>query len=362
MNRDSGSSLCQLPNSISSSHGKQADSTSSLLSLQNYGIPSLDPPGFASQCSVSNYASIPNEQTPTIIDSEVQSGSDVPSFTPPLSTRPSRDLTTESSSHRRASVPQSTPYQNFQFGLYESNQGTDLNRLTNESRASTYVSSRSAMTMTLETEKATSVPYTQRNLNAYSSNSLNYLSNSVNIYPPGSDSAGPGPSTLAYHMSNLPSSRTLTEQTPSSSQLGAQTTELPSLTPAEALSNSPIVHASSKKASQTTPTAKTKDRKRNHPCWMCHKSFDRPSTLRKVSWLLLLCRIFSRWLQSLYNLSADFLGLIISFDLYSFQLYILMFRKPWEHVRMHIPKFYLMPTVLSHSHLRSAPPQASLEL
>ena len=24
-------------------------------------------------------------------------------------------------------------------------------------------------------------------------------------------------------------------------------------------------------------------RKRNHPCWMCHKSFDRPSTLRKVS-------------------------------------------------------------------------------
>lgn len=25
-------------------------------------------------------------------------------------------------------------------------------------------------------------------------------------------------------------------------------------------------------------------RKKNHACWMCHKSFDRPSTLRKVSW------------------------------------------------------------------------------
>lgn len=45
--------------------------------------------------------------------------------------------------------------------------------------------------------------------------------------------------------------------------------------------------AASNSSNSTTRTAGTSSgrspRKKNHGCWMCHKSFDRPSTLRKVS-------------------------------------------------------------------------------
>lgn len=33
---------------------------------------------------------------------------------------------------------------------------------------------------------------------------------------------------------------------------------------------------------EAEPSARAAGRPKSHGCWMCHKSFDRPSTLRKV--------------------------------------------------------------------------------
>lgn len=66
--------------------------------------------------------------------------------------------------------------------------------------------------------------------------------------------------------------------------------------PVVARSSSPVVEAETRQSTSTrqprlqdteagTSSSSSRSREKKHGCWMCHKSFDRPSTLRKVTFI-----------------------------------------------------------------------------
>ena len=95
------------------------------------------------------------------------------------------------------------------------------------------------------------------------------------------------PETVTF----LPPSAHLEHSSPSQSRTSTLS-GTPSITPAPqaqvavAMPGAPTDIADDESEAPVSEKPAKAQRKKNHGCWMCHKSFDRPSTLRKVSWLL----------------------------------------------------------------------------